>query len=198
MDEFNFDIDNEIGTSINQLKKQNISDKIQFDYDKLQEHFNSEQLKETSSKNNEYDINNINKIKKQKNINTFIKELEYNLDNFDHINLNEPLPVNFTKAMIPKKDIVSNTKQEIIAPTIQKKTTSEVINNLKSTIIDFNYREILILMLLFMVLNNKVIIELIYTRVPYMNNYNSPYPNLIVRTLLFGIILFLIKKFLFR
>jgi hypothetical protein len=194
MDEFDFDIDNEIGTSINQLKTQNTHDNIQFDYDKLQKHLKTEQIKQ--SMKNEDVTTHIIKPKKQQNINTFIKELEYDLDNFNNINLNEPLPVNFTKEMIPQKKIIVDTKQEIIDPIIHQQSTSGVLTKFKARITNSNYREILILMLLFMVLNNKVIIEIIY-RVPYINNYNSPYPNLIIRTLLFGVILFLIKNFLF-
>lgn len=197
MDEFDFDTNNEIGTSVNQLKTQN--DYIQFDYDKIQEHLNSENSNQLyNDQNNKTKSINIVKPKKQQNIDKFIKELEYNLDNFDKINLNEPLPVNFTKEMIPKKQVIKQPTNIIkeTPKSIPIISTIPTLDKFKNVLSQFNYREILIHMLLFMVLNNKVIIELIYNRIPYMKKYDSPYPNLIIRTLIFGIILFLIKKFI--
>ena len=146
MEEFNFDINDEIGTTVSQLKsksnlnKSNINTQSDdFDYDNIIDILNSEPNNSTinSEPNNStfnYDVNrdsiinsmtgkltdvksnenifkhNIeNKPKKQQNMNRFVKELENNLDNFEKINLNEPLPVNFTKQMIPiiNKNIIT-------------------------------------------------------------------------------------------
>ena len=54
--------------------------------------------------------------------------------------------------------------------------------------------EIIICILLFMLLNNKLIIGIIYN-IPLLQKINSPYPNLLIRTIIFGVILYLIKKF---
>jgi hypothetical protein len=231
MEEFDFDLNNEIGTSVSQLKSKgnNLNEYTEnvntddFDYDKVLEHFNSEQNNSTFN----YDTNrdnilnvmtntivtdkqppemftntsqNIeNRPKKHQNMNRFVRDLENNLDNFGKVNLNEPLPVNFTKPMIPKK-IINIQPQKNIEPmvnteSIKKEPIKELtlIDNIKSFFDKVEFKEIIICLLLFMLLNNKVIIEFIYNNIPYIQNIDNPYPNLILRTLLFGIILILSK-----
>jgi hypothetical protein len=261
MEEFNFDINDEIGTTVSQLKsKSNLNESNinthseDFDYDKVIDILNSEPNNPTinSELNNStfnYDVNrdsiinsmsgkrvdiksnenmfkyNIeNKPKKQQNMNRFVKELENNLDNFEKINLNEPLPVNFTKQMIPITNTNTNTNKNIIMRPIinidnkkeitkdttkvsvkeetkeAKKANEEIkeqtiINVINDFLNKINFREIFICMLLFMILNNKIIIEFIYMYVPYIKIIESPYPNLILRTIFFGFFLLIIKKF---
>jgi hypothetical protein len=60
---------------------------------------------------------------------------------------------------------------------------------------NIKYKEIIIFMIFFILLTNKYIIELIY-KIPYINNLNNPYPNLIIRTILFGLLIFLYKKYI--
>lgn len=232
MEEFDFDLNNEIGTSVSHLKSKgnNLIENNEnthtedFDYDRVMEHFNSEQNNSTFNYDNNRDsiINSMsttlvidkqptemfsntqqnieNRPKKQQNMNRFVRELENNLDNFGKVNLNEPLPVNFTKTMIPKQAL-NIQKPKITEPMVNIESKKEPVK--EETIIDmvkkfFNkieFREIVICMLLFMVLNNKLMIELIYNKIPYMNQLDSPYPNLIFRTIFFGIILMFIKKF---
>jgi len=235
MEEFDFDLNNDIGTSVSQLRsKSNHNNEpsesthldTEFDYDKVMEHFNSEQSNTSfnydtnrdtimnnmsntllTDKTNEMFTNvphqmNENRPRKQQNMNRFVRSLESNLDNFDKVNLNHPLPVNFTKQMIPKQA----PKQKIIETMVNyepKKQKQEqtpikeqsIIQSVKDFFIKIEFREVIILMLLFMVLNNKIVIELIYDKIPYMNIIDSPYPNLIFRTLFFGIALITIKKF---
>ena len=57
-----------------------------------------------------------------------------------------------------------------------------------------NYNEIFIYMIIFILLTNTFIITTIYN-IPFIKNINSPYPNLIIRTLLFGLIVYLYKKY---
>lgn len=203
-----------------------------FDYDKVLEHFNAEQNNTSFNydtnrdtiinsmsntivtdkqqpemfSNTPQNISNFNienRPKKQQNMNRFVRDLENNLDNFTKINLNEPLPVNFTKPMIPKVTSVKprylepmgNTdskKPEVPTEPAKEKTIIDVIKNFFNKI---EFRETFICMLLFMVLNNKIIIEFIYDKLPYIQKIDSPYPNLILRTLFFGILLIIIKKF---
>jgi hypothetical protein len=229
MEEFDFDLNNEIGTSVSQLKSKgnNLNEYNEnthtedFDYDRVMEHFNSEQNNSTFNYDNSRDsiINSMsntlvidkqptemftntqqsieNRPKKQQNMNRFVRELENNLDNFSQVNLNEPLPVNFTKPMIPKQ-VVSIQKPKITEQMVNTEPTKKeqtVIDKVKNFFNKIEFREIVIYMLLFMVLNNKIMIELIYNRIPYMQQLDSPYPNLILRTIFFGIILIFIKKF---
>jgi hypothetical protein len=46
-----------------------------------------------------------------------------------------------------------------------------------------------------MILNNKFIIDIIFNYVPYIKNINNPYPNLLIRSLIFGLILYFYKKY---
>jgi len=241
MEEFDFDLNNDMGTSVSQLKlkannEQNDNTHTEdFDYDKVMEHFNSEQNNSTFNYETSRDsiINtmgttlstdiqptemftntdtqqirpqfvNENRPKKQQNMNKFVRDLENNLDNFGKVNLNEPLPVNFTKPMIPKQvpsftkpkliETMGNIKQEKLEKQEIKKDET-ILDSFKNFFKSIDFREIIICVLLFMVLNNKIVIELIYDKVPYIKTIDSPYPNLILRTLVFGIILIGIKKF---
>jgi len=245
MEEFDFDLNNDMGTSVSQLKLKANNEQIEntytedFDYDKVMEHFNSEQNNSTFNyetnrdtiistmgntlstdiqptemfSNTSTDTQQIrpqfvneNRPKKQQNMNRFVRDLENNLDNFSKVNLNEPLPVNFTKPMIPKQvpiftkpklvETMGNTKQEKTKQPIQSIQKEEtLVDNVKKFFNSIDFREIVICLLLFMVLNNKIIIELIYNKIPYIQNIDSPYPNLLLRTVVFGIILIIIKKF---
>lgn len=241
MEEFDFDLNNEIGTSVSQLRTNNshASNNLEnikhsdteFDYGKIMENFNSDPtinnglnydtnrdtlittMSNVLSRNDKEpierfsNINNEIRPKKQQNMNRFIKDLENNLDNFNKINLNEPLPVNFTKQMMPKtqfqyqravniEPMINVTEQKKIVTEskplqIEEKSGIDIIKKL----FNFEFREVIVSMLLFMVLNNKIIIELIYNKLPIINTWNSPYPNLLFRTIIFGLILILLKKF---
>jgi hypothetical protein len=249
MEEFDFDLNNDMGTSVSQLRSRgnNLNEANEnthsddFDYDKVMEHFNSEQ----NSGGFNYDTNRDTMIntmsttlatdkqptemftntsqpqnipqfvpehrpKKQQNMNRFVRDLETNLDNFGRVNLNEPLPVNFTKPMMAKPvpvfqkqkhiETMANANVTASATTKQEKKQESnkdesVIGRIKNYFNKIEFREIIICMLLFMVLNNKIVIELIYEKIPFMQQISSPYPNLILRTIIFGLILILIKKF---
>ena len=56
------------------------------------------------------------------------------------------------------------------------------------------YSEIIIYMIIFIILNNKFTVTLIHN-LPYFNKSDNPYPNLILRTILFGLIIYLYKRF---
>ncbi len=245
MEEFDFDLNADMGTSVSQLRSRiNESNENthteDFDYDKVMEHFNSEQ----SSGGFNYDTNRDTMIstmsttlatdkqptemftntsqapnipqyvpehrpKKQQNMNRFVRDLETNLDNFGKVNLNEPLPVNFTRPMIAKsvpvyakpKSIEQMGNTNVPSTTSKQEKKQEqpkdesILGQVKNFFGKIEFREIIICMLLFMVLNNKIIIELIYDKIPWIKNVESPYPNLILRTIIFGLILILIKKF---
>ena len=128
MNDFNFDDNIEIGTSVSKLKK-----------------------KRMSSNNNE--------------LFSLIKDLEDRLDTIETTSAIDSLQEN--------------------TPTKKNKKT----NNEEPK---FKYTEIIIYMIVFILLNDKFTIELIY-KLP--NFKSSPYPNLIVRTLLFGTIVYLYKRF---
>ena len=128
MDEFNFDINSEIGTSVSKLKK--------------------------------------TKVKNDDELYNLIKDLENRLEDIELSNSNT---------------IQLNTKP------VKK------INKLDD--IKINYKDLIFLIIIFILLNDSSMITLIYN-IPYLKNMNNPYPNLIIRTLLFGLLFFIYKKYI--
>jgi len=205
--EFNLNDDSEIGTSVSKLKN-NIDIKnteTDIDYDKILANYNNSDTLNTKT-NFDYDSvrNNMNTLtstitdirpKKKINISQFAKNVESDLQkvNINGYNYNEPLPVNYSK------NLVQNSQLQKLEQTIN--STPDIINNKvikkekpKPNIIK-DYKDIIINVLIFNLLNNKFIIEFIYDKVPFVKKYNSHYPNLIIRSILFGLIIWSIKKF---
>lgn len=183
----------DMATPINRLKEVGNTD-TDIDYDMILQNLN----------NSEININNDNmRPKRAMNANNFVRSLESDLDTFKHtneVNLNEPLPINFTKEMVPMMKLVPEKpveKVEIVQ--VEKKeeplTLSNKISLYLAKLVLPENRHILISILLFMLLNNKFIIEFIYDRIPFMNTIESPYPNLILRSIIFGLTLYLIQYF---
>lgn len=186
MNDFEIDLDSDIGTSVSKLKgkEQKIITETDIDYEKILDSINnSETIKQVNTNYNTYDnsdrfTSSIRDIRPKKEINMgqFIRNVETDLDKFNDINFNEPLPINFNN---PENN---NSTQ---ADLFSKYFNYEQIN-IKE------HKNLIICILLFMLLNNKFMIETIYN-IPYVNRYQSPYLNLFIRSLIFGIILYLIK-----
>ena len=200
MDEFDLDLNDDMSTPISQLKnKSNLEKNNKSTYSDITDVrttsytcddpaiIDTETL--TPILNNNYDskrrtiMNMMNKKQKKYKqikhpINNFIRDLENNLDNF-------PIVSNKTVETFEKIPRVSfNEKENKYIPNTDTPDTGYMI-----------HREIFISMLLFMIINNKIIIELIYNYIPSFQRMESPYPNLLLRTFIFGLILYLIKKF---
>jgi len=144
MDEFNFDNNFEIGTSISKIKNKKI-------------------------KQPKYNDNNNNNNNNTEIIN-LIKDLETRLDDIESLNIHETIQINTDTDINKKNSIKSNKKKE-----------------------SFNYKDVIIYMLFFIIINNQFFIEFIY-KFPYINK-NSPYPNLFIRTFIFGLSVYLFKKY---
>jgi hypothetical protein len=192
MDEFDLDLNDDMSTPISQLKNKSNLEKQNFNtYENSNDMITPDLM---PILNNNFDtkrntiINMMTKEQKQsqkykKNkrinqpINNFIRDLENNLDNFT---------------------VVSNKKVEpkVNTPRVSiNEDKNEYIPNIELNSGCIIHREIFISMLLFMIINNKIIIELIYNYIPSFQRMESPYPNLLLRTIIFGLILYLIKKF---
>ena len=102
-------------------------------------------------------------------MNNFVRNLETNLDNLGKSNNN----INSIKI---KKNVNITKDKSYLAQFVE-----------------YKYLDILISMLLFLLLNNKLTIETIYRILSL--NIDNPYPNLIIRTIIFGALIFLIKKY---
>jgi len=114
--------------------------------------------------------------KKNVNMNKLIRNLESDLKKYssDDILNNDNIPVALNDNQLKKK------------PQLQNNNQVPKSNDLV---------EILIYVLVFMILNNKFIIDIIYNYVPYIKNINNMYPNLLIRSGLFGLLIFLYKKY---
>ncbi len=187
------------------------------DYDKIIENLNNSETGNSKSTFNYEDARksmenftaSVSDVRPKKAINMsqFAKNVESDLERFQNVktyNYNEPFPVNYSKHLIPankpvqKIEQMANTNTKPVEePKQEKKVDKKTEESKEDKIFKiFNeYRDIIMFVLFFILLNNKFIIELIYDRVPYMKNFESPYPNLIIRALIFGFLVWGIKKF---
>ena len=195
------------------------------DYDKILENFNNAETNNSKAqfnydntrKNMETFTSTITDVKPKKAINMaqFAKNVEADLERFQNVrtdNYNEPLPVNYFKnsistnnrPILEQHNQYSIEQMNNVKPTINVKPIEEVKKDKKielnkqddsfSKIIN-EYRDILMYVLIFILLNNKFIIEIIYNKIPFVNKIDNPYPNLIIRSVIFGLLIFAIKKF---
>lgn len=195
MEDFNLNFDNEIGSSVSQLKERrnnnlktnevdNFGD-TDIDYDTIMNNLkHSETFNDTQSQLKQM------KPKKQLNVSNMEKSLQFDLNNIP--NLDEPLPINFTNKMINKesKELPKNNPMDII----QKTKPTEVIKKEPNTFLNWEYADILLYGLLFILLNNLFSISLI-NKIPKVIEYNRFQINLIIRTIIFSAGVFLIKKY---
>jgi hypothetical protein len=184
MEEFDLNFDTNIGTSVSKLKNNtNNNSDTDIDYDKLLDNLNAS---ETNDRNTDltHKPSNNNTI----NMNHFAKKLENKLDN---IKKERDREMFVEVKRPPVKMNVDSIKlaQPQIKPLPPVKKPVEESNLLKQ----FEHKDIIIYVVLFIILNSKLIIELIYDKIAFTQN--KPYPNLIIRGIIFGGILFLIKKF---
>jgi hypothetical protein len=142
----------------------------------------------------------INKIKKSDtnlknfNINNFIKELENNLDNFDNTNENiNPVASNqdfnkiresFTEKIVNFEEDNNISEQEL--------ENYQTWNNKVYTFL-VNIKEPLIIILLFILLNNKDLILLI-RNISFINNIENEYPSLIIRGIILALIIYYLRN----
>jgi len=214
-EEFNFNGDSELGTSVSKLKN-NESNDIQnlkhintdtdIDYDKILEKFNNSDTNnnkpnfnyDSVRKNMESFTTTITDVRPKKalNMTQFAKNVESNLEKSQNIhtyNYNEPLPINYSKNLVPSNNQVHKLEQTInIKPNavISEKKEEPIYYKI------FNeHRDIIMNVLIFILLNNKFIIEIIYNNIPFVQKLDSPYPNLLIRGIIFGFLIWLIKKF---
>ena len=205
--EFNFIGDSEIGTSVSKLKNNTEikNTETDIDYDKILANYNSETINTKTNFNYDSTRNKMNTFtstitdvrpKKSINMSQFAKNVESDLEKVSNIrgyNYNEPLPVNYSK------NLIQNTQLQKLEQTINTTPDNIIIKETKNEVSSCNiiqeYKDIIMNVLIFILLNNKFIIEIIYDKIPFVKKYDSPYPNLLIRSALFGLIIWSIKKF---
>jgi hypothetical protein len=175
MEEFdiNFD-DHNIGTSISKIKNYGIEGTI-------------DRRNKRGKKKKHIDMNNFAKTI-ESNIES-VQTLDFNNDNgisavndrhnnnvFNSLSLN---PLDNDSRTIK----ISNVNLDNIQTKISKKK-SKLINN--------DYMIVLLYMLFFVLLNNKLVIQYIYD-ILGKSKMNSPFSNLLIRTSVFGLIIIIMK-----
>jgi hypothetical protein len=133
----------------------------------------------------------------ESNIDNHNINIESNIDNhnrniFSNNISNQNLKMEKNSQILPVQTIKMNNPEHI---NIINETNDTDKCYIFTKILRFEYLHFFIYVFSFILLNNPVIIKLIYDRVPYINIIKSPYPNLILRSLFFGILLLLIKKY---
>lgn len=195
MEDFNLNFDNEIGTSVTKLKQypqRNDNFDNDIDLDAIVENLNnSETFKPKPSHPQEHFTASIIDVKPKKDINNNARYSDMNLEKLKDINLNEPLPVNFTKNMIPKNNL-PNIPKKIKEPMVDTKESSIKSNDYVKICLNYEHIDIILYSLLFIILNNKIIIELILKLQKTREN-DSMFLNLFLRTLLFASAIYFIK-----
>jgi len=117
------------------------------------------------------------------NVTSFVSDLEKKLDNFDNIKFQSSSSnINFTKSEKIEDSI--KIKQKKKKNVLEKKILNLLIEA----------KEPFIVILLFILLNNKDLIELI-NNIPYINYFNNDYPSLIIRGGILGLIIYNLKKY---
>jgi hypothetical protein len=184
MEEFDLNFDTNIGTSVSKLKNNNNNNNSEtdIDYDKLLDNLNTSETNDRNT-NLSHKPSNNNSI----NMNHFAKKLENKLDNIKKERDREmfvevkrpPLKMNVDSIKLAQKELKPS-------PPIKKPVEPKVLEQ-------FQHKDIVIYVVLFIILNSKLLIELIYDKISFTQD--KPYPNLIIRAIVFGGLLFLIKKF---
>lgn len=87
-------------------------------------------------------------------------------------------------------DFLENNIEDVHDTNIKRNKDKKRKNNKNFF---YKYTDIILCILVFMLLNNKLIIEIIY-KISFIKNCNHPFPNLLFRTIIFAIILVIFKK----
>jgi hypothetical protein len=181
MEEFDIDLSDIGGTSINNLYDNNLYDnKKNTELDNLKIERNKLVVtnKPTLADLSDNNVSVNYRPKKNVNMNKLIENLESDLKKYssDDILNNDNIPVALNDNQYKKKTKPEQTRIDNITKT------NDIV-------------EILIYVLVFMILNNKFIIDIIHNYVPYMKIFNNTYPNLVIRSCLFGFCIYLYKKY---
>jgi hypothetical protein len=191
MDDINLNDYDEMGTSIEKIKNPISKGK----FNPLLNNGDRELFAdlETHKKNNvSMQCNNT----KNFNMNNFIKDIEDNLDNFDNADSEGPSASNndfkhlketFIESLADLQDKEDDSSSE------EEEIKEENGWNIRIHKFLFGIREPIIIVLLFVLLNNEELINLI-NRIPYVNELEPPFPSLIIRGLIFALIIYLLRK----
>jgi hypothetical protein len=163
MEEFDFNSEIEIGTQISQLKGQTMPHNIDVTTFVKETEIQLDKLKST-------ELPSYSKIVER----TYKDNLSYN-------KLERDMFINSNVSPLEKILNVKHKHKKKVKPTVE------------ITIYEKYHLDLIFYILLFIILNNKIIIKFIYDKIQCGNIVNNPHINLIVRTTIFAIIIFLFR-----
>lgn len=134
----------------------------------------------------------VNKLKsKSINMENFIKDVEHELSNVSEISSLKYNPnINYNQpSKQPSKHLEPIREHESIEDIIKNKHKDEDEHEHEN-----NNVELLIFIVLFILLNNKFFVDIVNS-IPYVNINDNMYPNLIIRSIIFGFIIYTYKKY---
>jgi hypothetical protein len=116
------------------------------------------------------------------------------IENLNNSDLNNNNNNNNIKKILEnvEEDIKKNNKKDILDDKCINNDNHNT-NIYSSNLFNYEYKDIIILVLLFILINNEFIIDMINKNVSIIYSYT--FPNLIIRSLIFGIILLILKKY---
>jgi len=127
------------------------------------------------------------------NVTSFVKDLENKLDNFDNLDLESgPMPSNVNIEF--QNNIKNKSNKEVEEIIEEPKKIKKPNLNKKIYEILLKLREPLVIIFLFILLNNEELI-LMVNNIPYFNMLEGPYPSLILRGTIMAILIYYFKKY---
>ena len=181
MEEFNFDSEDDIGSSVSKLKEQKTKKIV--------------------------DNMILLKPKRHLNMHKFAKQVENDLDNLnnsknndidiDNIGFDIVHPANISNDLLlsQNKDLLNKTTNKTNNKTNNKDKLNKTKLDQTFCGLPYAHRDVIINILLFMALNNKFVIDIINNNIPIISKYNNVWSNLILRSAIFGLVIVLIKKY---
>jgi hypothetical protein len=197
----NFD---ETNRSTNDLLLQNAIhfDETDINYDEIMDNLNKSDIfnKPTTKPKNNININNMVRNLEldleHLNISPRFNPTLNNPNNSNNLNNPNSISNNSNNPNNPNNLNNPNNSNNILLPPILNPTkkNNSINNKLLDKFLNCEYTDILIYSLLFIILNNKLCIDLIY-KIQQIQNIKNSNLNLIIRTLLFATIIIIIKKY---
>lgn len=131
------------------------------------------------------------------NVQSFVKDLEKNLDSFDNLDLNNgPMPANVNnefKNQMKGKIIEKQVEELAVEPPKKIKLKKKDMNDTIFEIL-VEIKEPIIIIFLFILLNNEEL-NIIINSIPYFNTIPGPYPSLILRGGTMALIIYYLRKY---
>jgi len=131
-----------------------------------------------------------------KEVSSFVKEIEKNLDNFDNLDLEgPPMPANVnTEFKNQRKDKIIEGQVEELKKEPKKKVNSKKNKKLEMRDILMELKEPIIIIFLFILLNNEEL-NFYINNIPYFNRIPGIYPSLILRGAIMALIIYYLRKY---